>query len=147
MPWGFCQPSQTPTAVCSCVIHIAELCPGKEYDELSRTSDFLQTLIISGDLFPFPVHGKLSPGTTGLVDWRRWVGKALTSCSVPLFIFFENRHSLTPSYCGGSCVWVCVCVKSNILVHGVKAPTAHRFWAVIWMVTWPVGRKETLTLS
>lgn len=162
MLWGFCQPLKPPTTEGSCVICIAEQCPGEAHDEPSRTSQtFLSSdfLIISGGLFPFSVHGKLRPRTAGPVVWQSWVGKVLTSCSVPLFILKTTivwlsvtleEERVRERVCVHTQIHAHLCkntLKSNVLVHGVEAPGARNFWAVIWRVTWWIGRRETSTLS
>lgn len=144
MPWGFASLSTPHNWVSMCYLQ-AERCPGAVHDEPSRTSQtFLSSdfLIISGGLFPFPVHGKLKPRTAGLVGWQRWVEKVLTSCSVPLFIVILKTTivwlSVTLEEREKECVCAHMCkniLKSNILVRGVEAPGAHNFWAIIWRVT------------
>ena len=126
MPRGFASP-QTPTTECSCAIYVAEFCPGEVHDSLSTTFQTVFSsngLIISGDLFPFSVHGKLRPKAAGLGDWQRWV-EVLTSRSVPLVLYtLKTTIAWLKIYSGGlcDCVCVCVCVKSHIVVHGVQAP-------------------------
>lgn len=57
MPWGFAS-SQTPTTAVLVLIYAAEQCPGKGvHDELSRTLQTSNLLIISGAHFPLLFMG------------------------------------------------------------------------------------------
>ena len=116
MPRGFASP-QTPTTECSCAIYVAEFCPGKVHDSLSTTFQTVfssNSLIISGDLFPFSVHGEPRPRAAGLADWRRSRSSDLSPGPLVLFTLKTTT------------VWL----------------RAHRFWAVIWMALWSAGRRS-----
>lgn len=145
MPQGFASP-QTPTTECSCAIYVAEFCPGEVHDSLStafQTVFSSNSLVISGDLFPFSVHGEPRPRAAGLADWRTSRRSSDLSPG-PLVLFTLKTTTAWLRICSGGlcdCVCVCVCKKSHCGAWG-ESPRAHRFWAVIWMALWSAGRRS-----